>query len=356
MNITQKEFTYDMTTSRGLTVSLMSLGAGIQSVSLTDHDGIRQQLTLSFDNQKQYENDASYAGATLAPNAGRIRDGKLPIHQQIYSLTQNDFHCQLHGGIHNLSSQNWMVESMFATLDHARICFLAHQPDGLDGYPGNRTYRVSYTLDDTNWLSIQYYATTDQPTYMNLSNHTYWNLSGDFTRSARNQELQIFSNSVCINNKEHLPIDILPVPGTAFDFRSRQSIDAVIQAASDPLSQEQLQIGNGYNNAFLLNKKNTFRKLRSVKHEKQLSNACILRDPDSGRTLKMLTDAPALVLYSGGYLPENLPLTGGAVTIPSCAIALEAQDIPDVMHLLPAYYQLTTPEHPFQRTIRLHIS
>lgn len=337
---------YQMTTSHGLTVSILSLGASIQKIAAITEDGTECPLALGFPDITAYEACACYAGATLGPNAGRIRDAKLPVNEQILELNRNDGHNQLHGGFHNLSTWSWQMESASCTPEAASILLSARQPDGLDGYPGNRHYQVRYTLEDTNWLTIQYTARSDVPTYVNLSNHTYWNLSGDFTKPALHQELTIFANSVCINDSAHLPVDIVPVDGTAFDFRKSQSLDSRMEAAFDSLSLTQLAIGQGYNHTYLLNKNHAFRTLRTIKQHHTLKKACILKDISNGRTVKLMTDAPALVLYSGGYLPDGLT---------SCAIALEAQDIPDVMHLLPEAYQLTTPEQPFHRTIRYHI-
>lgn len=222
-------------------------------------------------------------------------------------------------------------------------------------FPGTVTYQAIYTLDDTNWLTDEYAAWTDTPTYINLSNHTYWNLSGDFSRSGLEQELTICSNNMCLLNTEFLPKDIIPVAGTAFDFRSPRHPDAAIRASRDELSCSQIHIGKGYNHAYLLNRPNPFRSVRSIRHTQPLKKACVLRDISSGRTLKLMTDAPALVLYTGGYLPEHLLLSNSQYSHPSCAIALEAQDLPDVMHLLPNAYHLTTPSQPFHRIIRFHV-
>ncbi len=345
---------YDMSTSLGMVVSITALGASIQKIAITGKDGSSRPITLGFDDITQYERCVCYAGATLGPNAGRIRGARLPINQHVHHLTQNDQDSQLHGGINSLSAWLWQVQSFSCGLESASILLSARQPDGLDGYPGNRIYYTRYTLEDTNWLTIEYRAETDSPTYINMSNHTYWNLSGNFSRTALEQELQIFANNVCINNKNHLPEDIVPAADTAFDFRRIRQIKSAASAC-DFLSQEQLEIGKGYNNAYILNKNHAFRTLRSVNHTTPLKKACTLRDPETGLTLKMLTDAPALVLYSGGFLPSSLPLHHGAFSSPSCAIALEAQDIPDVMNILPANYRLTTPDRPFQRTIRFHI-
>ncbi len=347
---------YDMATSRGMTVSVMALGAAIQKVAIRDESGREQPVALAFENMEQYENCICYAGATLGPNAGRIGKAQLPVGTKIYQLSKNDRDNQLHGGVDNLSSRLWDVTSVTAGLESVSILLSITQPDGLDGYPGNRTYHTRYTLEDTNWLTIEYTAVTDVSTYINMSNHTYWNLSGDFSISGLEQEIQVFANNVCINNKEHLPADIIPVAGTVFDFRSPQQLLSQISSAKMPVCKEQLSIGCGYNNAYILNKNQTFRPLRFAKRPCELKKACVLLDSRTGRTLKMMTDAPALVLYSGGFIPNGTVLSGGTASSPACAIALEAQDIPDVMHLLPGNYRITTPEHPFYRTIRFYIS
>ncbi|MBE7718385.1 aldose epimerase family protein [Lacrimispora indolis] len=347
---------YDMTTGRGMTVSVTALGAAIQKVAIREETGREQPLTLGFEDMGQYESCIYYAGATLGPNAGRIGNALLPVGTQLYQLSKNDGQNQLHGGVKNLSSRLWEVTSVTSGLESASILLSASQPDGLDGYPGNRTYHAKYTLEDTNWLTIEYTAVTDVSTYINMSNHTYWNLSGDFSVSGLEQEIQVFANNVCINNKDHLPADIIPAADTVFDFRSSKQLLSRIRSAKALACKEQLSIGRGYNNAYILNKNQTFRPLRFAKRPGELKRACILRDKKTGRTLKMMTDAPALVLYSGGFLPHGIALSGGASSFPSCAVALEAQDIPDVMHLLPGNYRLTTPDNPFYRTIRYHIS
>lgn len=347
---------YDMTTSLGMTVSVMALGAAIQQIAIREESGRERPVTLGFEDMGPYESCLCYAGATLGPNAGRIGKALLPVGPEIYRLSNNDGINQLHGGINHLSSQLWQVTSLASGLESASILLSAVQPDGLDGYPGNRIYQVKYTLEDTNWLTIEYTAMTDAPTYINMSNHTYWNLSGDFSVSGLEQEIQIFANNVCVNNKDHLPADIIPAADTVFDFRSSRQLLSLIRSAKSPVCKEQLSIGRGYNNAYILNRNQTFRPLRSAKRPVEIKKACILRDRGTGRTLKMMTDAPALVLYSGGFLPRGMTLCGGAPSLASCAIALEAQDIPDVMHLLPDNYRLTTPEEPFYRTIRYHIS
>lgn len=346
---------YELTTNLGLTVSLSPFGASIQKIAIKTDRGEELLVALSYPDAVSDFPGAGYAGATLGPNAGRIQNSQLPVEKQIFQLTPNDNTHQLHGGPHNLSTMKWTADSVVCTHDFAKVQFSAYQPNRLDGFPGNRTYQAVYTLDDTNWLTIEYNARTDAPTYINLSNHTYWNLSGDFLRSGLEQELTIFSNNVGLLDTDFLPTDIMPVAGTAFDFRKPRRPNAAIRSIKDDCSRSQLHIGRGYNHAFLLNRPAPFRSVRSIRRPQPLKKACVLRDIDSGRTLKVMTDAPALVLYSGGFLPKGLLLSNNQRSNPSCAIALEAQDLPDVMHLLPHAYHLTTPTQSFHRMIRFHL-
>ncbi|MDD3251065.1 MAG: galactose mutarotase [Lachnospiraceae bacterium] len=342
-NITNKgnddSVIYDITTNMGLSITFLTLGASIQKIAVKSADDTLIPIALGSPDLSFYERCACYAGATLAPNAGRIAKGLLPVEDETLQLSLNDGANQLHGGFFNLSSVNWQTEGIFQTNDNVSITMTAFQNDGTDGYPGNRHYQVSYSVEDTNWITIKLSATTDAPTYINMSNHTYWNLSGNFSAPGLEQTLTVFANTVCRNDALHLPCDLVPVAGTAFDFRKAHS----------------LKTGVSYNHAYILNRRRPFRALRGVKRAVKPELAALLQDPVSGRTLEVMTDAPALVVYSGDYLADDMSLWNGQISCPCCAIALEAQDIPDVMHLLPSAYILTTPEQPFSRTIRYHV-
>ena len=339
---------YRSITSSGMIVELSTLGAAIQNIALRFENEWRS-VVLSYPTEKDLRDSGSYAGRTLAPNAGRIRGGALDIGGRTRSLAPNDGQHQLHGGKHNLSFTDWDVEEMEEALDYVKITFTATQSDGLDGFPGNRCYHVTYLIEDTNWMRIEYRVETDQTTYVNLSNHTYWNLAGTKWEPASGlrQELEIAANNVALNDAAHLPADIIPVAGTPFDFRVPVSLQHMLdsEVLRDRISTEQFQTGRGYNNAYILTRSDLRRHLRGVRHEEPLKKACTLRDPVSGHQMTMMTDATALVLYSGGFLPT-----------PGSHIALEAQDIPDVSNLLPERMTLTTPEKPFHREIRFKIS
>lgn len=341
---------YRTFTSSGMMVELSAFGAAIQNIALIHESGWRS-VVLSYEGDEALCASGSYAGRTLAPNAGRIRGGALMICGRKHSLAPNEGQHQLHGGKHNLSFTDWEIEAMEEAQDYVKLCFTATQPDGLDGYPGNRRYHVRYVIEDTNWIRIEYRAESDQPTYVNLSNHTYWNLAGSEwvpeIGAGLRQELEIAANNVVLNDAASLPVDLIPVAGTPFDFRVPVTLQHMLDSEilRDRTSIEQFQTGRGFNNAYILTRADLRRHLRGVRHEEPLKKACTLRDPVSGHQMTMMTDATALVLYSGGFL-----------STPGSHIALEAQDIPDVSNLLPERMTLTTPEKPFHREIRFKIS
>ena len=329
----------------GLTASFLPLGAVLQKIAFLDNDGLEHSLALGFPTPESYASLACYAGAILGPNAGRIRGGRLSLPGAEYALSPNDGGNQLHGGGHSLSAQLWTMEDLACDGRAASILLSAAQPHGLDGWPGNRSYRVRYTLSDENRLTIEYEARTDRPTYFNLSSHAYWNLSGKFDHPALGQELTIYAGRVCVNDGEHLPVSLIPVDGTAFDFRQGRTIESAIHAARDPVSREQLHIARGFNHAYLLD------------GEPGLKRACALRDHRSGRWMELWTDTPAVVLYSGGFLPAGLEVNGGQRSAPSCAVALEAQDLPDCSRLAPECFRPTLPGEVWRRVIqfRFHL-
>ena len=417
-------------TSLGLMVELSTFGAGIQNIALiiSDDPMTLLKLVLSYPDDEALIRSGSYAGRTLCPNSGRIGDSCLSINNEVFHLESNEGVNQLHGGPHNLSFTDWSIENTETGTDYVKVTFSASQPDGMDGFPGNRHYLVTYTIEDMGCITINYHATSDKPTYINMSNHSYWNLHGievlskddisaaDHTVSCENpsgkdtptdfalsckcsesnspenlsynpglcsaktnrpefqttlvpvrgqtnnhiikkeqphqnlsglkQLLMINANNVMLNQRNHLPLEMISVSGTPFDFRTPVSLSEMLPKDDicDPIFREQFLTAQGYNHAYLLAKPDLRRKFRGVKHYESLKNACSLTDPLSKRKLSLMTDAPAIVLYSGGFLSE-----------PSLYIALEAQDIPNVCNILPESMTITEPDHPFNRTIRFHL-
>lgn len=299
-----------------------------------------RRVTISFAEETPWHQNPFYAGATLAPTAGRIKDGLLPIGSRRYTLSKNENGVtHIHGGFHSLSFCRWDIAGQEPGQS---VTFRASLPDGEDGYPGNRTFSVTYRLRG-NQLSISQHAKSDQPTYINMSNHTYFNLNG-LSASGLNQHLKINADQVVINDELHLPKGVTDVTNTQFDFTDFKLIQSQINHFQDA---EQIIASRGYNHCFLL------------PHTTDLSRpAYALMSSDKKIGIDFYTDAPALVFYSGGFLEDSYLLSGyGSETFtscPGCAVALEP--------CFPPFYaadgdvifpDITVTEQEFNREIRL---
>ena len=331
-------------------LTLSSLGASIRQILCPVGSSHLQNIALSFSEEEDWRSNPLYAGATLAPTAGRISKGLLPLKNGICQLSRNENDCHnLHGGIHNASFQNWELLSSEQTDASACVIFTLTLPDGLDGFPGNRQLRATYTLTEQHVLTLNYEARSDKETYFNLSNHCYFNLSGDFSRSAKDHILKIRAGRCLVNAPDFIPEGSQDVTGTPFDFRHPMSLKEQQDRFPGDI---QLLRNQGYNHGFILDQP----ALRScdapsseVPGNTEPDLICSL--PDSPITLSVSSDAPCMVLYSGGYIPEGLALADGQHSVPSCALAFEFQDYPDAPgnHGFP--YETTPAGALWKRTI-----
>lgn len=320
--------------AQGMRVLIDPLGASLREVWAADARGQWANVALCPLRPGGHITDGSYAGALLAPCAGRIRHGRLPMGGHVHQLACNDGPHQLHGGPQNLSKALWQPQPVEASGDNQNVTFRCEAPHGLDGYPGHRCFTARYTLDNQNTITLEMTATTTAPTWVNLSSHAYWNLSGDFGRSALHQLLHIAAEEAFANDEDHLPAERRPVAGTTLDFCSPTPIGQRLEAfAHDP----QVRIGRGLNNAFVLT---------------GAQPCATLLDPTSGRRLRLYTDHPALVLYTGGFLGGDTVLPGGLSATPGCAIALEAQEFPDAPNLPGVPAPMLSPGEVRRRFIR----
>jgi aldose 1-epimerase len=330
-------FRYTLENDLGMTLQLLTLGASLLTLTLPFTDGTTKNVVLSYADWEMYRTNPLYLGATLAPNAGRISEANLPMNHHKYVLSRNEGRHNAHGGHCNASLQNWKEAATDCNADSCSVTLSILLPDGLDGFPGDRLIQTCYSLDNNNTVSIRYHAETSKETYLNLSNHTYFNLSGDFHRSGLDQSVEIYADRYVENNQEHIPASIQACADTPFDFR-------VFTSFSENISKyqynSQLLNANGYNNAFILNKASD-----------PISKSLCLRDASSGYNMELYTDAPSIVVYSGGYIGNHYRLADGFLSSNSCAIALEAQDIPDTPNFLPGQCRLTTPDAPYDRNI-----
>lgn len=286
----------ELKSSAGLRLSLCREGASIAAVYAPDRNGIYSNVSLVPDAGK---NSGTFSGATVAPVAGRIRGGTVPISGVVYQMPRNDGCNCLHSGPGTLGQALWDI--VYQAADEVR--FQAVLEDGDCGLPGKRVFTAAYKLHGMEF-TLELTAVSDRDTFVNMTNHAYWNLSGNWQADAYDHILQICADKVWYNDHAHLPEQLCPVSGSAFDFRSPRAIREALQ---DPVGSGQLQNAKGYNNAFVING----------------APAVILSHAKSGRMLTIQTDAPCVVFYSGGYLP-----------IPGSALAFEPQIIPDAPYLL----------------------
>lgn len=307
--------------SDSLEVAVSAVGAGIRAVRLKKRPFASKNVVLSFLHPQDYFRNPLYAGATLAPSAGRVKDGALCLGGSMLQLSKNENHrTHLHGGPHHLSFLRW--ETLQLTASDA--LFRASLPDGLDGYPGNRTFSVSYNVTGHR-LTMRYCMVSDRPTYVNMSNHAYFNLNG-FSAGAKASGLEQYFHTTAAqavrNDEEHIPMQLTDVGRTPFDFSSCRLIkDNVNTFAAHP----QLRTARGYNHYFLV-------------RETRGAAACSLFSSDKKLEMRVFTDAPAFVLYTGGFIDHSnrLLTDDGSVlsTSPGCAVAIEPSSLP--LPLFPA--------------------
>ncbi|HBO36223.1 MAG TPA: hypothetical protein DD633_06625 [Sphaerochaeta sp.] len=277
----------------GFHVLLSTYGAGIVEFWAPDREGRFVNIALSVEHP-----DPSYAGLTLGPVAGRIRDAKLIINTNEFDLSKNEGNHHLHGGSGGCSFRHWDLVNHTET----EAIFSLSLKDGEDGYPGNRTIQAIYQLQSNNTLSLTYRATTDKPTVFSLSNHTYWNLEGRFNAELSDHLLQMPAEYVYLNDEDHIPIERIKTENTVFDFRKNKP---PVPASND----SQIIQERGLNHAFETSE-------ATLSHSK------------SGRVLKITSDYPCMVVYSGGFLSKSTTQTDKRKIAPSCAIAFEAQELP----------------------------
>lgn len=306
---------YTLENRRGISVSVMNYGATIVSLRVPDRNGRRENIAMSLASPTDYVASGTYAGATLGPIAGRIRNGEMHCGKEVWRLDRNEGKNSLHGGTKNFSRRLWK-EKAVECHDRRQVLALKIETDAWsDGLPGNRAIEVSFTLDDDS-LTIAYATRSDAPTWLNLSNHSYFNLSGNFTTSALGHELEIASDKVLFNDAAHLPVSLERVEGTPFDFRKETSIKDAMRSYPD---DAQIRNAQGYNNAYAAGPRD--------------GDLVRIHDPESGRVLCIDTDYPSIVFYSGGYLDGETVLEHGIRASPGCALAFEAQKFPDALSL-----------------------
>lgn len=303
---------YTLANGTGFTVQITNYGARVVSILAPDRNGAYADVAVGCESIGRYldEDGARFSGPVVGRVANRIAHGRFTLDGEEYRLPQNDNGNSLHGGEKGLDSRVWTVDAHSA--DSVAMHYVS--PDGEEGYPGELTVRVTYTVTDDNALRIDYRATCDRPTVVNLSNHSLFNLGGEGSGSILGHELRIDADATTPVDSLLIPTGrIASVDGTPFDFRIPTAIGARIDA-----DDRQLRNGHGYDHNWVLG---------GFTGEVRL--VASLYDPASGRFMEILTDQPGMQFYSGNFFNELSHGKFGRKIGYRGAVALETQNFPD---------------------------
>lgn len=321
--------------AHGASVTLSSLGAGILSVEVPDREGHPDNVALAYADPADYVADGPCMGKTAGRYANRIADGHLEIDGKTHQLDLNLPPHHLHGGTTGFQNQIWNTELL---PDGVR--FTLHSPDGHENYPGAVDAAVEYRWSDDNELSIDLSATSDAPTVVNLTNHTYWNLDGADSGSVLDHELTVKADLWLPTDSTLIPLPDAPagVDGTPMDFRTPKRLGRDIKADFPAL-----EYGKGYDNCWVLP--------GAMEGKSALQEAVVLHSPRSGRTLTIYTDQPGVQVYTGNWLAGSARNRSGRPYCDYDGVAIEAQGLPDAPNRPDFPSQRVDPAHPYRRTI-----
>ena len=310
----QETFLYTLKNKNGIEAQVTNYGGTVVTLKVPDRKGQLADVVLGYDNLEGYETGTSYFGALIGRYANRIANGKFTLDGRIYTLAQNNGLNSLHGGNIGFNKVVWDAKEIPSKEGQAlELRYLSK--DGEEGYPGNLSVRVVYTLTDRNELKIEYNATTDKPTVVNLTNHSYFNLAGAGSGDIIGHILTIFADSFTPVNAVLIPTgEFRSVAGTPLDFRQPMAIGARIND-----DYEQLKLGKGYDFNWVL--------ARSAK--KGPSLAARVYEPNSGRVLEVWTDQPGIQFYSGNFLDGTARGKDGKTYRMRSGLCLETQHYPD---------------------------
>jgi aldose 1-epimerase len=306
---------YTLSNSTGMSAKFIDYGATITSLSVPDRDGNIQDVVLGYDSLSGYVNGTAYFGAVVGRYGNRIGKGQFQLDGQSYQVTVNNGENHLHGGKIGFNKVLWETV-VLQDSETPAIRFRYVSPDGEEGYPGTVTLKVTYTLTGKNELRIEYEGETDKTTILNPTQHTYFNLSGDFTKTILDDTLMIEADRFTPVDAGLIPTgELQPVEGTPLDFREPHAIGERID---DPF--EQLVLGKGYDHNWVL---------RDYSGPGQIHKAAELYDPSSGRLVTVFTDQPGLQFYSGNFLNGTDIGKNGIAYGPRSGLCLETQVFPD---------------------------
>lgn len=316
---------FTLTNAHGVEVRAMTYGGIITSLRTPDRTGALDDIVLGYDSLAGYLKETPYFGAIVGRYANRIAKGKFTLDGKTYQLAKNNGPNTLHGGLRGFDKVLWTAEPVQSD-SGAGVSFRYTSKDGEEGYPGTLNARVTYTLTPRDELVVDYEATTDKATPLNLSQHSYWNLHGAKGGPILDHKLSLDASAFTPVDSTLIPTgELKPVVGTPFDFRTPYAIGARIDQ-----QDTQLKYGIGYDHNWVVDRAG----------KTGLVHAARLVDPTTGRTLDVSTTEPGIQFYSGNFLDGTLTGKGGQVYAHRTGLCLETQHFPD------------SPNHPnFPTTI-----
>lgn len=302
---------YTLKNENGMELTVITYGGIITSLKVPNKDGIIEDVVLGYNSLDQYEKSSPFFGALIGRYGNRISKGKFSLDGEEYQLAINDGFNHLHGGVKGFDKVVWNVE-VIENKGSLKLSYLSKDME--EGYPGNLETVVTYTLTEDNTLEVVYEATTDKKTIVNLTQHSYFNLSGDFSKT-------ILDHEITINADKFIPVDGTLIPtgelkdiaNTPFDFRVAKTVGQDIE-----VENEQLKKGLGYDHCWVLNNQNEGMRLVSTAYHKE-----------SGRLLEILSDEPGIQFYTGNFLDGTLPSKNGGTYGYRTGFCLETQHYPD---------------------------
>ncbi len=320
---------YTLTNANGMEVKIITYGGIIVSVKVPDRNGNWANVTLGFKDLKTYETtgNSPYFGALIGRYCNRIAKGKFTLEGQQYTLATNNGPNALHGGLKGFDKVVWTAKEGTAP-DGVSLELTYLSKDMEEGYPGNLNVKVVYTLTDKNEIKMDYTATTDKPTVVNLTNHAYWNLLGEGMGTIYDHTLMIHADKYTPDDATLIPTgELASVDGTPFDLRMPRALGPGLRS-----NHPQIVIGRGYDHNWVLT--------RPSETDKSLIRAARLYEPTTGRALEVWTMEPGIQFYSGNFL-EGAPGKRGSLYRKYEGFCLETELFPD------------SPNHPEYPSCRL---
>jgi aldose 1-epimerase len=304
---------FTLTNASGIEARVINFGGIIVSLKVPDRTGQLDDVVLGFDEVDRYFAKHPNFGALIGRYGNRIGNARFTLDGKTYRLAANNGPNSLHGGLKGFDDVVWAAEP-FTRPGERGVVFTHTSPDGDEGFPGTLKARVTYTLTDANELAFDYHATTDKPTHVNLTQHSYFNLAGDGSRD-------VLAHEMHLNADRYTPVDatliptgeLAPVEGTPFDFRKPTAIGARIDA-----DHPQIKHGGGYDHNFVLNRSGS-----------GLALAARVIEPSTGRVMEVLTTEPGVQFYTGNFLDGTITGKRGRVYKKRYGFCLETQHYPD---------------------------